>query len=78
MRKNRVRGGKERNQKVRSVREHEGSAGWSVAQESDVIKGCAHDAKGEITATDGGMASSLLGNRVGDMKGLGRTSVFDM
>lgn len=63
-------GGNDRSQKVRSVLEHEGSAGWRAAQESDVIRGWAHEARGAIAATDAGMASSFVGNRVGDMKGL--------
>ncbi len=41
-----------------------------MAQESDVIRGWAPDAKGAIAATEAGMASSLVGKRVGDMKGL--------
>jgi len=35
-----------------------------------VIKGWAPEAKGAMAATDWGMASSLLGKRVGDIKGL--------
>lgn len=41
-----------------------------MAQDSDVIRGWAPEAKGVIAATDRGMASSLLGKRVGDTKAL--------
>lgn len=35
-----------------------------------MIRGWAPEASGAMTAKDGGMASSLVGNNVGEMKGL--------
>lgn len=65
-----MRGGKDRSQKVRKVRLQDGSEGWRVAQEREVIRGWAPEARGAMAATEAGMASSLCGKRVGDMKGL--------
>lgn len=63
-------GGKERSQKVRRVRVQEGSEGWRVAQEREVMRGCALDVRGDMAARDGGRTSSFLGYRIGDINGL--------
>lgn len=65
-RKKRVRGGKERSQKVRNVRLHDGSCGCRVAQLSAVMRGCAGAVRGDIFVSVGGRVSSLLGKRVGE------------
>lgn len=70
-----MRGGKERSQKVRKVREQDGSDGWRVAQESEVISGCAPELTGEMGASEAGRMSSFRGKRVGEMKALGVVSV---
>jgi hypothetical protein len=66
----RVSGGKERSQKVRKVRLQDGSEGWSVAHESEVISGWAGDVIGEMAVREGGRVSSFRGKRVGEMKAL--------
>ena len=63
-------GGKERSQKVRKVREQDGSEGWRVAQERDVISGWAPEVTGEMAERAAGRMSSLAGKRVGETKAL--------
>lgn len=70
MRKRRAVLGKALSQNVRFVRKHDGSDGCSVAQESELMSGCACDVSGEIVARVTGKTSSLLGNSVGEMYGL--------
>ena len=48
----------------------DGSEGWRVAQESDVISGCAPELRGEMALNPAGRVSSLFGNSVGEMNGL--------
>lgn len=62
-----MRGGKERSQKVRNVRLHDGSCGCKVAQLSAVMRGCAGAVRGEMFERVGGRVSSLSGKRVGEM-----------
>lgn len=71
-RRKRVSGGKERIQKVRKVREQDGSSGWRVAHEREVMSGCAPEVSGEMVVRVEGRTSSLLGKRVGEMKALGK------
>lgn len=63
-------GGKERSQKVRKVREHEGSEGCRVAQLSEVMRGWAGEVSGAMAEREDGRTSSLPGKRVGEMKDL--------
>ena len=51
------------------MRRHDGSAGWSVAHESDVMSGWAVEVSGATAAREAGKVS-LFGKRVGDMYGL--------
>lgn len=67
-------GGKDRSQKVRKVREQDGSEGWSVAHESDVMSGCALEVSGATAESVTGRISSLLGKRVGEIYGLNQVS----
>jgi hypothetical protein len=66
-RKKRARGGKESIQKVRKVLRQEGSEGCRVAQEREVIRGCAREVRGETPVSVGGRTFSLVGNMVGEM-----------
>ena len=68
--KKRVNGGKERTQKVRKVRVHEGSDGCSAAHESEVMSGWAPDVRGAMLERAAGRLFSLPGKRVGEIKGL--------
>jgi hypothetical protein len=70
MRRRRVMGGKERSQKVRKVRVQEGSEGWRVAQEREVMSGWAPEVMGAIAVREAGRVSSLSGKRVGEMNDL--------
>jgi hypothetical protein len=70
----RVSGGKERSQKVRNVRVHEGSEGWSVAQERELMRGWAPEVRGAMALRLDGRMSSLSGKRVGEMKALAMVS----
>ena len=63
-------GGKECSQKVRKVRLQDGSEGWRVAHESEVMSGCAPEVRGEMAVREDGRTSSLLGKSVGGMKAL--------
>ena len=65
-----MRGGKERSQKVRKVREQEGSEGWRVAQEREAMRGWAPEVMGAMAVREDGRMSSLVGKRVGEMKAL--------
>jgi hypothetical protein len=65
-----VRGGKERSQKVRKVREQEGSEGCRVAQEREAMRGWAPEVMGAMAVREEGRMSSLVGKRVGEMKAL--------
>jgi hypothetical protein len=65
-----VRGGKERSQKVRKVREQEGSEGCRVAQEREAMRGWAPEVMGAMAVREDGRMSSLVGKRVGEMKAL--------
>lgn len=75
MTRRRVKGGKERSQKVRNVRVQDGSDGWRAAQESELMSGWAPEVMGEIGAREAGRISSFWGNRVGEMKALGKKLV---
>ena len=55
---------------MRKVRVQEGSEGWRVAQEREVMSGWAPDETGAMGAREAGRMSSLLGKRVGGMKAL--------
>jgi hypothetical protein len=65
--------GNERSQKVRKVREQEGSSGCRAAHDREVMSGCAGEVSGEMVDSDAGSMSSLLGNRMGEMNGLMRS-----
>ena len=52
------------------MRVQEGSDGCRVAQEREVIRGCAEEVRGDIAESDGGRTSSLFGKRTGEMKDL--------
>lgn len=54
----------------RNVRVHEGSEGWSVAQESAVCEGWAGDVIGARAVNFAGRVFRAFGNRMGEMKGL--------
>lgn len=49
---------------------HEGSEGWRVAHEREVMSGCALEVRGEMEDKDGGRTSSFLGYRIGDINAL--------
>lgn len=70
-------GGKERSQKVRKVREHEGSEGCRVAQLREVMSGWAGEVSGAMAEREAGRTSSLPGKRVGEMKDLWEVSWGD-
>ena len=57
------------------MRLQDGSEGCRVAQEREVIRGWAPEAKGEMAERESGMASSFVGKSVGDIKGLLRVSI---
>lgn len=69
-----MRGGNECSQKVRKVRLQDGSAGWRVAHESEVMRGWAPEVMGEMAVREEGRMSSFLGKRVGETKALGLDS----
>ena len=47
---------------------HEGDSGWSRAQESEVMEGCAGEVTGDILERVGGKEE--VGCRIGDVKRL--------
>lgn len=47
------------------MRVHDGSEGWSVAQLSDVMRGCAGEVIGEILEREGGRVV-VFGKRIGE------------
>lgn len=49
------------------MRVHDGSDGWRVAQEREVMSGWAWDVSGEMGERDGGRVDLLVGNSVGEM-----------
>jgi hypothetical protein len=51
------------------VRRQEGSLGWRVAQEREVMRGCAVEVSGATAERVDGRVS-LSGKRMGDVKGL--------
>lgn len=65
-RKKRASGGKDRIQKVRNVRVHEGSDGCNNAQLRDLMSGCAGFVNGAMLTRDGGKVSCFSGNRIGE------------
>lgn len=69
MRKKRASGGNERIQKVRNVRVQDGSDGCNRAQLSDLMSGCAGLVRGATLAREGGSASCLSGNSIGETWG---------
>lgn len=56
------------------MRLQDGSAGWRVAHESEVMRGWAPEVMGEMAVREEGRMSSFLGKRVGEMKALGLDS----
>jgi len=66
----RVRGGKERSQKVRNVRLQDGSVGCRVAHDREVMSGWAPEVRGAMAFRPTGRVSSLFGKRVGETNAL--------